>query len=121
MKRDLNLMRQIMLDLENNDDYYTDLNSLYPNSNKEFLICAAYHLRLLEDAGYIQLGKPTMMGGWVDYPVNLITNQGYEFIRLTQEPTIWEKSLPLIMKGGGIASIQVIQDILKKIMNLANA
>lgn len=81
MKRDLNLMRQIMLDLEECEEAYIDICTLYQNNDSiTDFTKIAYHVRLLENAGYIETDTPTMMGGYVNYPIKLITNDGYEFL-----------------------------------------
>lgn len=114
MKRDLNLMRQIMLDLEATDNFLVDLSSLYPNKSDEEYFNLAWHLRLSADAEYIVLGSPTMMG-FPNYSISFITNKGYEFIRLTKDPTIWERLLSYFVKFGGVASVTAIQEAVKKL------
>lgn len=114
MKRDLNLMRQIMLDLEATDNFSVDLSSLYPKKSVDEYFNIAWHLRLLADAEYIVLGTPIMMG-YPNYPITFITNKGYEFIRLTKDPTIWERLLPYLVKAGGIASVSIIQKAIEKL------
>lgn len=116
MKRDLDLMRQIMLDLEGSDDYHTDIASLYPDKDSEAMLRITWHLRLLEDAGYVVLGPPCLCG-YPNYPVELITNNGYEFIRLTQDKTAWEKARDKIIELGAIASTPLLQKIIEKLIN----
>ena len=116
MVRDLNLMRQIMLDLEKYPEPMTSLSALYPNETDENAAnIKLWHLKLLEDAGYIKLGDITI-GCYPDCQIDMITNDGYEFIRLTKEESIWKKLYPLFLKGGGIASTTVIQKLVEKLL-----
>lgn len=116
MKRDLNLMRQIMLDLEECEEPYIDICTLYQDDDSiTDFAKIAYHVRLLEDAGYIETDSPTIMGGYVNYPIKLITNNGYEFIRLTKPQNTWEKIMPLLEKFGKVASIAAIEKYVEKL------
>ena len=116
MKRDLDLMRQIMLDLEASDDYHTDIASLYPAKDHAAMLRIVWHFRLLEDAGYVVLGTPCLCG-YPNYPVEFITNNGYEFIRLTQDKTVWEKARSKIVEFGAITSVPLIQKIIEKLID----
>lgn len=116
MKRDLDLMRQIMLDLEATTSYIIDSFSLYSVNNREYQTKIYFHLRLLEDAGYIKLGDVTMMCGFPTVQIVFITNAGYDFIRLTRDDTKWTLAKPLILKAGAIASITAIQQIVTNLL-----
>lgn len=116
MKRDLDLMRQIMLDLEANTSYIIDSLSLYPVNDREYQTKIYFHLRLLEDAGYIKLGDVAMMGGFPNVKIVFITNAGYDFLRLTRDDKLWKLAHPLILKAGAIASITAIEQIITNLL-----
>ena len=98
MKRDMDLIREILLFLEANNEFNEE-KRVNPNdfSNDNVGILSS-HFRLIKDAKYIQdltIGS----GGYI--VTGAITNQGYDFIESVRNPDIWRKTKAAGDKVGG--------------------
>jgi len=90
MKRDMDLVRNILLRLENSDKIRNGAAVLSDLADDSLV---QGHLELLEDAGYLEQKnwKPhpegvTMRMGW------RITWAGHEFLDTVRDPEIWRKT-----------------------------
>lgn len=106
MKRDMDLIRVIVLDLREHDEYnavdfYTRMESC---SNREQL---KEHLILLEEAGYVQ--SEADEGG---YCVFLrLTWNGHEFADNVSNSSVWDNTKAKVKKAGGGVSFEIIKSI----------
>lgn len=118
MKRDLDLIRKIMLTLEDKMEYGKNFKraTLFEIMKEESLTIEklAYHVGLLVESGLVkakeqkyQSGEPT------DYLINTVTSQGHDFIDIIRQDTTWnnikEKAYSI-----GDSSLSVLIDIGKK-------
>lgn len=100
MKRDPDLIRQILLAVEEKNN----LDQLFPTnlgisgwSNSDI----DYHALLLLEAGYLD-GKATPMGqGNMMVIIERLTWDGHEFLDAARDDTRWEKAKSAISKVGG--------------------
>ena len=67
MVRDLNLMRQIMLDLEKRQHIHDNISALWPNKTIEEYEAIAEHVLLLQDNNYLLLGSCLLGNGFEDW------------------------------------------------------
>lgn len=118
MKRDLNLMRQIMLDLEEYDIIQRDIAEIYPNKTIEEWTKISYHVKLLAGAGYITLDQPLLGYGFYNYVICDITNQGHDFISMTTNSSIWNKMLPKLEAIGGVITIEIVKALFSKTIGM---
>jgi predicted transcriptional regulator len=108
MKRDMDLIRNILLELEKKEsatswvtisiDGYTDDQ-------------VNYHIGLLSEAGFIEAKKYS--DGLC--MVRNLTWKGHEFLENAKNDTIWIKTKEFIKEKGGSVSLGVMTEILKKI------
>lgn len=98
MKRDDDLARQILLEIEAHDDplYVCALHSGSDQGER----IRYYHLRLLVDAGFLE--ESGKQGG-----VFRITNAGHDFLALTRQSEAWEATKAGARMLGG-ASLQML-------------
>jgi hypothetical protein len=110
MKRDMDLIREILVALEENldpdcsmkvselvlDDY--DQNVLYG------------HAVLLADAGFV-VGNfvPHIYGEYKDFRIDKLDWKGYEFLELTRNKTIWDKAKKFFKESGVGLSVSVLK------------
>ena len=113
MKRDLNLMRQIMFDLENANSNIL-ISEVYQNKSIDEMDVISEHLLLLADEGYIELGSCILGYGYANYVIRRITNDGYKFLDMVRNDTIWNRALPKILSAGGSISLIALEQILSK-------
>lgn len=98
MKRDDDLAREILLEIEAHDDplYVCALHSGSDQAER----IRYYHLRLLVDAGFLE--ESGKQGG-----VFRITNAGHDFLALTRQSEAWEATKAGARMLGG-ASLQML-------------
>ena len=107
MKRDMDLIRKILVGMEGLEES--------PTSTGEFQVegftdgQVNYHLRLLVEAGLIVAADAG--DEWI--PLYL-TWQGHEFIDASREDSRWEKAKSVVMAKTGGLSFELIKDVLLK-------
>lgn len=118
MKRDLNLFRAILLEIEKmpaGEDWKLEENSphLYSNESEEKAILE--HLVLMQDCHLISKAVSKGSSGYYElYPCNL-TNEGYDFLDAVRSSSIWEKIKTAVLDKGVSYSIEAIVLIAKKL------
>ena len=115
MVRDLNLMRQIMLDLEKRQHIHDNISALWPNKTIEEYEAIAEHVLLLQDNNYLLLGSCLLGNGFEDWYIARITNDGYTFLDCVRPKSVWQKLLSLLQSTGTI-SLDVIKPIASEIL-----
>lgn len=87
MKRDMELVRQIMLRVEEK----ADLNpALVTIEGHEFGVINR-HVEILAEAGFLDVMRRKMGNGPDQFFVRDLTWEGHEFIAATQNKTVWAK------------------------------
>ena len=99
MKRDMDLIRLILLEIENKEDSELSINLTVDGYSKEQV---AYHCRLLYDHGFIddysaEYGDDELQV----FAIGELTWDGYEYLDTVREKKIWEK-FKTIMKEKAI-------------------
>jgi Hypothetical protein (DUF2513) len=112
MKRDLELIRKILLTIENDEQPLT-----IPDES-----CAriCYHVHLLIDRRFVE-GKVAWgsdAGGLV--PMSCFTTRmtmdGHDYLDSVRDPRVWEKTKSQLDKVGGGGPLELVKDIAAKIM-----
>ena len=109
MKRDLDLIKYICSNIEESSSFY--VTNVDPKG--EYSIEQIHnHLILLYEVGYIE-GKITKSesGKIFSYRVRL-TNEGYEFIELAKNNTVWNKFKEQLKSRSIDLSFTVVKEIL---------
>ncbi len=107
MKRDLDLARQLLLDIENRG---TDcsVSVLRSGSNHQSEEQIRYHLRLLIDAGLLKEIDRTSAG----IPCVRLTHEGHELLELARSEPRWREAKYACQERLGGLSLTVIRGIL---------
>ncbi|QRN79485.1 MAG: DUF2513 domain-containing protein, partial [Nocardiopsis sp. BM-2018] len=99
MKRDNDLIRALLLEMEAKGDFRFDPIEGTPEEDIDKRI---YHLKLLGDAGYVApVGK---------YSYRL-TNHAHDFIEAMRDEGIWNRTKDAVAKSGGNATLDIIKQI----------
>ncbi|WP_428304910.1 DUF2513 domain-containing protein [Lacipirellula sp.] len=107
MKRDLDLARQLLLEIENRGaDCSVSVLRSGPNHEAEERI--RYHLRLLIDAGLLKEVDRTAGG----VPCVRLTDAGHETIELTRSESRWRDAKFACQERTGGLSLGVVRNIL---------
>jgi hypothetical protein len=109
MKRDLELVRRILLDIEDNSDNsggHSSWSSLVDEGFQPEAI--QYHVQLLHDAGLIHADE-LVPGQW--WPER-ITWAGHEFLDSARNEEHWSQAKRRVERELGSAPFQVVHDLL---------
>lgn len=107
MKRDLDLARQLLLEIENRGaDCSVSVLRTGPNHEAEERV--RYHLRLLIDAGLLKEVDRTAGG----VPCLRLTDAGHETIELTRSESRWREAKYACQERTGGLSLGVIRNML---------
>ncbi len=109
MKRDIDLCRQILFDLEaKGSDHATSLLRTDVSADSDQRV--RYHLRLLIDAGLVKEVERTAAA----MTCVRLTNAGHEFIELSRSDSRWHDAKHVVANRTGGLSLTVIKALLTK-------
>lgn len=101
MKRDLDRIREILLEIES----AKPLQELSYNGDID-----CHQIRLLEDAGFVKAEIYEDSEG-ISAEVERMTSQGYDFLDSIRNATIWEKVKERVRSTAGSVSLSVLSDV----------
>jgi hypothetical protein len=113
MKRDDDLVRNLLLDLEMADRVITGQHVVEGYSQEQ----VSYHLALILQAGLAQGPRPTYSVGNADptipaaVAVLRLTNEGHDFISTIRSDTVWERTKLKVKEVGGDVSLSILKEI----------
>ena len=108
MKRDVDLVRAILLEVESKEtpSGWVDLQIAdYPKDH------VSYHVKILSEAGYLEAQELTTKSGFDWKPINL-TWQGHDFLDAARNKSVWQKAKKKV--GDKVTSVSF--DVLKSIL-----
>jgi Hypothetical protein (DUF2513) len=107
MKRDLDLIRTLLLEIEAHDDPTTTM-TVRGDGHTEIEV--QYHLKLLRDAGYI-VAVDHSSGSTLDYRPKSVTWHGHEFLDAARNDGIWRQVKVKLKDMGMDAPLSVIEKL----------
>ncbi len=113
MKRDMDLIRNILLTIERCDDVPPKMLR-----NDSFLdLCdnpqvISLHIELLIEAGYLESKSTLTIDGLKNFEISRITFAGYEYLDTVRDPKVWRNVKDKISKLGG-AAFDIILELAK--------
>lgn len=111
MKRDLDLIRKILLKIE---DYSGQL-PIFPEYFSD--LCddqnvIDLHLNLLADSDFIEYYDSTTIGHcYKQYHIIRMTSAGYDYLDSIRDDTIWKTTKEKLAKVGGSATLDIVKDL----------
>ena len=111
MKRDIDLLRKILLALEAHEHGFAPEKLEIESYSDEQL---DFHVYLLGEAGLAKVEENTVIGSESPsaFPLNL-TWAGYEFLEAAKDETLWGKAKEKVIKPAGGVAFGVLIDWLK--------
>jgi hypothetical protein len=100
MKRDMELIRQIALRIEQGEDGWAPTKLDIPGYTETQV---GYHALLMVEGGLVVGSDITSFGGSPSALVQRLTWTGHEFLDAAREPTRWEQTKALLGRAGGAA------------------
>ena len=114
LKRNLDLLRLLLLEIENIDDISFDSRRLTHLSEP---ITVYYHIHLLYEVGFIEaLPYSSNTCPIPMYRILWITNAGHDYIDSIRNNTVWSKTKSLLSSSGTNFALHVVQDIATKVL-----
>ncbi|WP_311156180.1 DUF2513 domain-containing protein [Prevotella histicola] len=112
MKRNLDLIRNILFAVENSNsiDASLTLNSLSKLHRDQDLIL--YHVFLLDDAGFI-IGIIDETAPYIS--IARLTNKGHDYLDTIRDDSVWKQTKSTLGKISGSASLEVVKTIASKL------
>ena len=109
MKRDMDLGRKILLELER--EKYDGSPQIYELPMIEDYSEAEieYHVGLLQEAGLLLARVPFDGSPLIPYK---LTSQGHDFLDVARNQTTWEKAKKVVREKGGAATFSVFNTVL---------
>ena len=110
MKRDLDLVRKILFQVEEKGQARGLVDLEIPGYPPEQI---AHHVWLLQDAGLIEAQDLSTSLGF-DYRPKKLTWVGHEFLDAARNDTVWRKTKELVKEKGGSIPFEVLKGLLVK-------
>jgi hypothetical protein len=110
MKRDMEIIRAILLNVEDDKYRYGERVRLDGVSDT---ICA-YHVALLQDAGLVE--GEVMKTGSSPYAcarIDRLTSAGHDFCDAIRQDTIWNKAKEYVIKPGACHGLSILVEWVK--------
>ena len=113
MKRDLELIRKILLNVE--ADKYAYGASVRVEGYPDEIV--GQHVALLLDAGLVE-GRLRMTDayGIVGAMIDRLTNSGHDFCAAIHEDTIWNKVRAKVIKPGIAFSLKLVMEMVQELV-----
>jgi Hypothetical protein (DUF2513) len=113
MKRDLDLMREILLKVEAGTGQ-TPLFALKDLSDSPADI--GYNVTLLKDAAFVEANLISFNGpDSITGVIVRMTNAGHDYLDSVRDPKIWKKTKSVLENVGGSAALEVVKETAIKI------
>lgn len=108
MKRDYELIRKMLLEIEEKENPLTFARISCPEYSHEKVV---FHVEMLERAGLIYVeGIYSPLGPMV----RALTWEGHEFLDQARNETVWKKAMGYVKDKGGSVSFTILAEVLKK-------
>jgi hypothetical protein len=109
MKRDMDLCRQILLDVEANPEA-VGLGDVELNIEGHSPTEVSYHVQLRTDAGLLEAIDMSDTSGLDCRPTRL-TYAGHEFIEAARKDSLWQKAKTTVLEKTGGLSLDVLKAV----------
>jgi hypothetical protein len=110
MTRDFDLIRQILLDVENLPAGQRLKEFNYPG----FTWQTVYeHIGLMEKHDFIEVGRIKLMGSLDQIEIKGLTWKGHDFIRPAKDKSIWDKVKETALTTTGTVTLDLLLELLK--------
>jgi len=111
MKRDMELIRELMLAIESQDGYEYWAEKLEISESWD-ISEIKYHLQLLNDAGCIKANIQHDNGSSNPYIlIDRMSWNGHEFLDNTQNESVWKETVKIVKEKGGSMAIGVLTQV----------
>lgn len=115
MKRDMNLVRKIILALEDSPTGFAPKDFEVGGHKKEEI---GYHIYIMMEAGLVRAADVTTHGSKSPEAIAVgLTWAGHEFADASRDSSRWDKAMQLIKEKAGSVTLDVLINLLKSLMS----
>lgn len=115
MKRNMDAVRSILLQIEAETKPFTWIKLAVPDCSEEEV---SYHVKIMSQAGLIEAMDTSSHDGISWKPMSL-TWQGHEFLDAARNDDRWANAKKLVMEKGLGMTISVLGEVLKQLATKA--
>lgn len=108
MKRDMDLIRDILFALEDATEFDTPLSLTIDGRDEDEI---SYHVYLLDQAGLIK-AFDSSNDHFAYWRASHLTWNGHEFLTAAKDESRWKKAKAIVTKHGGNATFEIIKTLL---------
>ena len=113
MKRDMELIRMVMLEAEKSKDPYELIDPKFEGHSETEI---SYHTALLVDAGLLH-GKDRSAIGVFRWSAGALTWAGHEFVEAVRDDEIWKEALAITAKSGNGTVFELLTKALMSVLH----
>lgn len=111
MKRDMQLIRMVMLAAEKTKDPYELVDPKFEGHNETEI---SYHIALLDDAGLLH-GQNRSAIGVFRWSAGALTWAGHEFVEAIRDEDNWKEALAITAKSGNGTVFEILKKALMQV------
>lgn len=109
MKRDMELIRKLLLEVEDSEGWAPDTFEIEGYSDEQI----GYHCHLLVQSGLAEGSDTTTSGSSAPSAMlTTLTWEGHEFIEAARDEKRWKKAMGLAASKGGAVSTEILKALL---------
>lgn len=115
MKRNLEIIRYILLEIEKSDEDYVEMDELVNDVYSARVI--SHHIKLLIDCGYIEAESSGVLSdGPTYFAIDRITSAGYDYLDNVRNSHVWKETKNQLAKVGTSVSLDLVKAVSSKII-----
>jgi hypothetical protein len=111
VKRDMELIRMVMLAAEKSKDPNDLVDPKIEGHNETEI---SYHIALLDDAGMLH-GQDRSAIGVFRWSAGALTWAGHEFVEAIRDETVWKEALAITAKAGNGTVFELLKKALMQV------
>lgn len=112
MKRDMELIRMVMLEAEKSKDPYELIDPKFEGHSETEI---SYHIALLDDAGLLH-GQDRSAIGVFRWSAGMLTWAGHEFVEAVRDDDVWKEALAITAKSGNGTVFELLKKALTSVL-----
>lgn len=112
MKRDMELIRMVMLEAEKSKDPYELIDPKFEGHSETEI---SYHIALLDDAGLLH-GQDRSAIGVFRWSAGMLTWAGHEFVEAVRDDDVWKEALAITAKSGNGTVFELLNKALMSVL-----
>jgi len=112
VKRDIELIRMVMLAAEESKDPYELVDPKFEGHNETEI---SYHIALLDDAGLLH-GQDRSAIGVFRWSAGALTWAGHEFVEAVRDDSVWKEARAITAKSGDGTVFEILNKALMQVL-----